>query len=187
MVVKCIYSRWSFSCAGVWRDIVCTTEDLEGWVTFNTKALAEIGLFCAINLAQSNLFLLQSCSCLFIFGGQCFAVTTPRCENYKKNELVDSSQGTAAMPLRGDSHSNRAKSLSLTKSGNVSLVREATSEAEAIAAPARANATHLKVRILKVFLFTGLRCQSVSKMDIRSIVSENIKRVKRMDCKPTCA
>ena len=41
-------------------------------------------------------------------------------------------------------HSRRAKSFSLMKSGNVSLVREATSEAEAIAADAKANATHCR-------------------------------------------
>ena len=50
----------------------------------------------------------------------------------------------------GDLHSARTKSFALTKSGNVSFVREATSEAEAMAAAARPSASVVKERILTV-------------------------------------
>jgi hypothetical protein len=46
----------------------------------------------------------------------------------------------------------------------VSFVRDETSEAEAIAAPARPMARVWKGRMLKLFPFTGLDSQSVSWM-----------------------
>jgi hypothetical protein len=51
----------------------------------------------------------------------------------------------------GDLHSARTRSFSLTKSGNVSFVREETSEAEATAAPTRPRASVVKVRMVNVF------------------------------------
>lgn len=48
----------------------------------------------------------------------------------------------------GDLHSARTKSFALTKSGNVSFVREVTSDAEAMTTPRRPRATVVKVRIL---------------------------------------
>jgi hypothetical protein len=53
-------------------------------------------------------------------------------------------------------HSASTKSLSFMKSGNVSFVREETSEAEATAAPMRPSAMVLKVRILDVANKRGL-------------------------------
>jgi hypothetical protein len=52
-------------------------------------------------------------------------------------------------------HSARTRSLSLTKSGNVSFVREATSDADATAASPRPKATAEKVRMLSWFKGRG--------------------------------
>jgi len=50
----------------------------------------------------------------------------------------------------GSLHSARTKSLSLTNAGKVSLVRDSTSEAVAVAMAARPSASVVKVRILTV-------------------------------------
>ena len=55
-----------------------------------------------------------------------------------------------APKLRENLHSARTKGFSFTKAGNVSPVREETSEAEATAAPARPSARVVKVRMLTV-------------------------------------
>lgn len=69
--------RSSFSLALVGSDVVKATEDLEGGVALHTVLLAEVGLFCAVDLDELDVLLLQSGGRLFVFWGEGLAVTAP--------------------------------------------------------------------------------------------------------------
>ena len=69
--------RRGLSCTRVCgRGVVKAAEDLESWVALHAILLAEVGLFCAVNLGQLDVLLLQ-CGCSFlVLRRKCFAVST---------------------------------------------------------------------------------------------------------------
>lgn len=68
--------RWGLSGTAIWGNVLRAAENLEGWVSLDAEALAEVDLFCAVNLGQPDVLLLQ-CSCgLLVLGCQSFAVAT---------------------------------------------------------------------------------------------------------------
>lgn len=69
--------RGCLSLALVGRDVLRATEDLESGVALNTILLAEIGLFCAVDLDELDVLLLQGSGSLFVFWGEGLAVATP--------------------------------------------------------------------------------------------------------------
>jgi hypothetical protein len=68
--------RRSLSCTRVWGNVVSTTEDLESWVTLDAITLAEVSLFCAIDLGEFDILLLQCGGSLLVLWSKCFAVST---------------------------------------------------------------------------------------------------------------
>lgn len=66
----------------VGRGVLKATEDLEGGVALDAVGLAEVGLFCAVDLYELDILLLQGGSGLLIFWGEGLAVATPWGEDY---------------------------------------------------------------------------------------------------------
>lgn len=69
--------RRSLSCTRVWG-ILLAPEYLESWVTLHAVFLAEVGIFCAVNLGQLDVLLLQCGRSLLVLGCKCFAMSTIR-------------------------------------------------------------------------------------------------------------
>ena len=85
-------SRRGLSRTRVWAAVVCTAEDLEGWVTFNAMRLAKGSLFCAVNLGKLDILLLQCCRSLFVLWGKGLAVST----GLRVSKHVDHDEGGVA-------------------------------------------------------------------------------------------
>lgn len=66
--------RWGFSLTGVLSNVVGAAEDLQGRVALNTIGLAEVGLFCAVDLGQLDVLFFQRGRGFFVLWCKSFAV-----------------------------------------------------------------------------------------------------------------
>ena len=75
--------RCGFPGTAICDDAVEASEDLESWVTLNAILLTQFRFFCAVDLCQWDILLLELCSGFFVLGSQSLAVATPGSKDWR--------------------------------------------------------------------------------------------------------
>lgn len=75
--------RCCFPGTTICHNVVETSEDLESWVTLNAILLTQFRFFCAVDLCQWDILLLELCSSFFVLWSESLAVATPWSKDWR--------------------------------------------------------------------------------------------------------